>query len=325
MTQFVVDRVKGNFRSVWNKGNGVVTTTDYESITVTLDTEVTAEEGTIVFTDPGTLNANDVIEINIGFNDLKKINRKGGDNNPCCYDCEITGCLHIQIPDPVPDDVAAFISDTFRRYSMFLANTTATYDEATATITYKALRAGWEIVIESDTDGVLTQTKTVTPVAGGLLPSIGAGSALFIKPERNRMTIPSPTIANLHSPGMIRPILAATGYASADPVPCFFGVLREKYQWQDPQDLGCCIPIHDCPEAVRKGTIQIPLEQKAPDTYPECPTVAARYAPDGTFSSTGGFRILGAADALPAGMTAVSRGEIMMIHPDGMSAILKLH
>ena len=327
MTHFVVDKIKTP-RSVWNKGNGHVLTTDYESISITLDKELTNEAGSLVFADPGTINAGDVVELNIGFNDVSKADRSAAHAARCC-DCTIDGCVHLEIPDPIPDDLAGWIADMFRRYSMFIANVLGSIDSAaTGTINYEVIRPGWQIVVESNVDGLLTQSVTTQASAGGSLPSIGDGSALFIKVDRNIMTIPGPNPrTNFNTPGVIRPLKAATGYASADPIPCFFGVLRAKDRWVDECDLPCCVPKHDCPEAVRKGTIQIPLEEKAPDSYPECPTVAARYLADGTITETGGFRILGAADALPAGMIAIpsARAEIMMVHPDGMSAVLKLH
>jgi hypothetical protein len=284
-------------------GNGHVVSTDYESITVELERSLVAEEGKLTFADPGGLKTGDIVSIHFDFIDISLSEHQREFIGAC-----LGATAEIPIPSPVPSDIPAYLAHAFRHHHVFLAN--AVTSLTGSVLTYRVIRPGIKLAISATPAAAVVQATTII-ASNGSIANWGDGSAVFYRPELNISNMPT-----------ISPFMATTGYADVASNGIFYGVLRRDQQWQYRSD--CCGPTTaKCPEVVRRGTIQVPLE--APVTVPivDSPLLQARYAASGAFTLTGGFQVVNAGTAPPAGMRNVTNAMLISVVSD-KSAIIRL-
>lgn len=290
-------------KTVVDGGNGHVVSTDYESISVDLDQSLVAEEGTITFTNPGGLVPGSLVTVNFSFIDITLTARQNE------FIADVGADINIVMPNPLPADIPAYLARAVRSHELFLASAVTTL--AGAVINYRVIRAGIRLSVTANPATTLNQAVTVV-ATNGSIPNYGAGSAVFYRPEQNITNVPTVT-----------PFRASTGYASVADTGLFFGVIRREDKWQY-TDMDCCNPkSKKCPEIVRRGTIQVPLE--APVTLPMAaePIIQARYAASGAITLTGGFRVVPDGTAPAAGLRDV-RNAMLISVVSSTSAIIRL-
>lgn len=278
-------------RPLMDVGNGHVLSTDYNSYSVQLDRSMMAEEGTLTFSAPVGLSSGDKVVVDFKFWDVTwSVTQRD-------YMADVGAKAEIVMPSPMPTDVPAYLADAFRRHHVFLAN--AVTSLAGNTITYRIIRPGFELAINSVPASVVAQAKTVT-ASNGSVPNVGAGGALFYRPEMNVLDTAT-----------ITPVKAYVGYSTATSA-MFYGVLRRDqasdFQFTDTH-IGVPFPNNKCAEAVYRGKIQVPIEQPI-TTMPNEPEIYARYLADGEFGSTGSFRVVEAGTLPIAGMIRVKNAEL---------------
>lgn len=294
-------------RSVFQPGNGHVISTDYESISVILKKSLTQEKGTLTFVVPNGAVAGDTYSIDFAFNKIL------ANSTQEMFDYNQQYTINVELPSPLPTSPNEYVATYVAQHSAFSPNIVASI--ADNVVTYSVTLPGVRLAISSVTANLVTRATTQT-ATNGSAPNIGAGSGVFYRPEDNTM-----------KPG-IKALFGTTGYANTSIVPRWFGVLRESDYIQDKgmATLQASTIREMCAEVVRKGTVQVPLEQNAPSTIPANIGIVARYAPDGAFTLTGGFRIVDAGVTNftpPVGTILVPRSELISVSSDLKSAIIK--
>lgn len=295
-------------RSLFQPGNGHVISTDYESISVTIKKSLTQEKGTLTFVVPAGAVAGNTYSIDFAFNKILE------NTTQEMFDYNQQYTINVELPSPLPASPNDYVAKYVAQHPAFMPNVvTSTTNNV---VTYSVILPGVRLAMSSATGNLVTRATTQT-ATNGSAPNVGAGSAVFYRPEDNTM-----------KPG-VKALFGTTGYANTSIVPRWFGVLRESDYIQDKgmANLQASTIRELCAEVVRKGTVQIPLEQNAPGTLPANIGIVARFAPDGAFTLTGGFRIVDAGAAgftPPVGTVLVPRSELISISPDLKSAIIKM-
>lgn len=296
-------------RSMFSPGAGHVVSTDYESISVQLKNQMVNESGTITVTAPGGLVAGQTLLVSVS---MAKVTDYFFDK----FQWDMGDTIKIVLPSPLPANPSNWIADYIRKHPAITSAMVTSI--ANNVITYSIIRPSFALNISSVTSNLVV--KAVTQAASnGEIANIGDGSAVFYNPVDNKMVAET------------KNLFAFTGSLSANPVPYFLGVRRayDKLQnllatnppiWEARKD-NCC-------ETVRRGTIHVPLETLAPNALPTVDLlgIIARYSPDGTFTRTGGFRIVDNSVAVPAGcvMLPAQRSELIAVAPDRKTALIRL-
>lgn len=295
-------------RSIFQPGNGHIISTDYESVSVTIKKSLTSEKGTLTFVVPNGAVAGDTFSVDFAFNKIL------ANSTQEMFDYNQQYTINVELPSPLPSSPNEYVARYIAQHPSFTGN--VVISTASNVVTYTVTMPGIRLAMSSPTANLVTRATTQT-ATNGLAPNIGAGSAVFYRPEDNTM-----------KPG-VKALFGTTGYANTSVVARWFGVLRESDYIQDKgmASLQASTIRELCAEVVRKGTVQVPLEQNAPGTIPANIGIVARYAPDGSFTLTGGFRIVDAGVTNfvpPVGTVLVPRSELISISPDMKSAVIKL-
>lgn len=296
-------------RSMFNPGAGHVVSSEYESVSVSLKNQVVNEAGTITVAAPAGLTAGQTLLVNVNFSKLT-------DYYFDKFMWDMGDTIKIVMPSPLPTSPENYIANYIRTHPALTSAIVSSL--VNNVITYSIIRPGFALNISSDTANLVT--KAITQVGNnGEIANVGDGSAIFYNPADNKMTAD------------VKNLFAFTGTLSTNPVPYFMGVRRA---YDKIQNLLATVPAiwesrkDNCCEVVRRGTIHVPLEILAPSALPTKDLLGfvARYSPDGTFTRTGGFRIVDNSVAVPAGCTLLptNRTELIAVAPDRKTAIIRL-
>lgn len=289
-------------RAIFSPGAGKVVSSEYESVSVQLKRQLTSEAGTITITTPPGLVTGQELLVDVSF--LRIIDH----SLDKCY-CDRMETIKIVIPSPLPVSPANYIADYIRKHPAISSSIVSSV--AANVISYSVITPGSQLEISSTTPNLVA--KAITQIAAnGQIANVGDGSAVFYTPQENKML------------AGIRSLFGSLGSTSATPIPFFFGVRRAYDKIQN-----VCEPRKDeCCEVVRRGTIHIPLESLAPATLPASNLlgVVARFSPDGSFTKTGGFRIVDNTAIVPNGCLEIpsNRIEVIAIAPDRKTALIRL-
>lgn len=289
-------------------GNGKPVYSDYESLTVTLQSTFAQQKGSFKFTVPAEFVACATILVDFVIRD-----RRTPANMTKCP-CHISGTAEIFIPNPAPADLSAYVAAQVKRHSVLLSN--ALMASVGDTMSFTMLRAGYELEMKprANADGkVITIARTETQVSSyGNVPNIGAGSAVFQHPS-------------IKSKSPLRALVGTLGWSAAPTgvKPRFLGVRRQEDVLANNE---CeCTWIEDvCDTAFIEGILQIPLEVSIAE-LPDDPVLYARHSLDvaGGFTTTGGYQVLTATAPAPAGMVKVP--NVQFLDHDGNKLIINLH
>lgn len=295
-------------KAMFAPGVGKPLSTEYESVSVQLKKLLTAEIGTLTINATGVTAGQELL-FNVAFNRILP-----NSFQQMCT-CDMSDVIRLVMPAPLPASPANWIATNLRIQPAIASWVTTTV--VNNIITYTFIRPGYQLAINSQPANVITQAIT-TQASNGMIPNVGDGGAIFYKPQDNNML-----------PG-IKSYFGYAGFANISETPTFMGVKRayDKIQNEcDPVLLASYVK-EDCCEVIRRGTVHVPLEVMSPATLPgrDVLGISTRYAADGSFTRTGGFRIVDSSVALAAGTLLIpsQKVELMAVNPTRTTALIRL-
>jgi hypothetical protein len=290
-------------------GDGKPIYSAYETIAVTLNNQFSAQKGSIKI----TANAADFKACDHVIIDFVIRDKKTPSNMTKCP-CDFSGTMDIHIPSPAPANISEYVAECFRKHSMIVGNMLT--GVAGDTFNFTMLQSGYEFIVTTRPNengkSVTVATTITVPSSTGSIPSIGPGAAAWMH-------------QSVQPKSPLRSRVASSGWATAPtaPAPRFLGVIRHEDVLYN-NECDCFFIKTNCDTVFVDGFVQIPLEV-AFVTMPDEPVVYARHTADPTVLNgrVGGYRILGASDPAPAGMSKLP-DCVMVIDALGMSAIVNL-